>query len=381
MCLALTMTVFFIFIQSIKTVPIISTEISNTSNQGNSEVVPEVREVILRDSEEVTCDSLPENGGLLRNGIGDNSYFIWPDRQIPYVIDTTFDAEGQANINEAIQNFNQIFRDCIQWVPRSGQSVYVEFLNSGSCYSKIGRAYWPFPLPQSISLGKCSHLVGHIKHEMMHTLGFYHEHSRSDRDQFIEIKWENIREDRLDQFETYRWTTAYGEKYDYDSIMHYSANAFSKDNNPFLLTIVPKEGKVGELGRRLNYSDTDIHKIQKMYKCGKYGNWANDCASDSDCGFNEFCDSYLLNGQCRTKLPNGSLCFRSAQCINLCYTGVCTSCQTDGDCQVGQYCAYKYVPFWEKSCSKYCQTYCFTNSQCGGECDRCGWNFACYKAG
>lgn len=115
------MTVFFIFIQSIKTVPIISTEISNTSNQGNSEVVPEVREVILRDSEEVTCDSLPENGGLLRNGIGDNSYFIWPDRQIPYVIDTTFDAEGQANINEAIQNFNQIFRDCIQWVPRSGQ--------------------------------------------------------------------------------------------------------------------------------------------------------------------------------------------------------------------------------------------------------------------
>ena len=61
---------------------------------------------------------------------------------------------------------------------RSSQPVYVEFVNSGGCYSKIGRAYWPFPLPQAIYLGRCADYVGHIKHEMMHTLGFYHEHSR-----------------------------------------------------------------------------------------------------------------------------------------------------------------------------------------------------------
>ncbi len=82
--------------------------------------------------------------------------------------------------------------------------VYVEFVNSGGCYSKIGRAYWPFPLPQAIYLGRCADLPGHIKHEMMHTLGFYHEHSRSDRDMFVEIKWENIQDGRRDQFETYR---------------------------------------------------------------------------------------------------------------------------------------------------------------------------------
>eukprot|EP00095_Tigriopus_kingsejongensis_P009611 maker-scaffold1884_size25683-snap-gene-0.4 protein:Tk09611 transcript:maker-scaffold1884_size25683-snap-gene-0.4-mRNA-1 annotation:"hypothetical protein BRAFLDRAFT_245310" len=291
-----------------------------------------------RDEEEVMCESLP--GGLLRNGIGDNSYFIWPERRIPYLIDESFNVSAQANIKEAITDFNRIFADCIQWVKRTTEPVYVEFLNGGSCYSKIGRAYWPLPLPQSIALGQCSHLVGHIKHEMMHTLGFYHEHSRSDRDEFVHIRWKNIKPDKADQFETYRWTTAYGEKYDYDSIMHYTANAFSKHNNPFLMTIVPKFGKAEELGRRVNYSTTDIIKIKKMYKCGAFLDWENECSSDSQCGFHEFCDSYLINGQCRTKLPDGSLCYRSGHCIHECYAGVCTSCKADSDCNSNQYCVY-----------------------------------------
>jgi hypothetical protein len=36
----------------------------------------------------------------------------------------------------------------------------------------------------------------------------------------------------------FRWTTGYGEKYDYDSIMHYSKTAFSKTETD--MTIVPK---------------------------------------------------------------------------------------------------------------------------------------------
>lgn len=58
------------------------------------------------------------------------------------------------------------------------------------CFSRIGRD--PRNVEQKISIGVGCERIGTVVHEIMHSLGFFHEHTRPDRDKFIHIDWSNI---------------------------------------------------------------------------------------------------------------------------------------------------------------------------------------------
>ena len=50
-----------------------------------------------RELEEVPCE-VDESSGLIRNGIGDNSMFLWPENKVPYTIDEKFNQTERENI-------------------------------------------------------------------------------------------------------------------------------------------------------------------------------------------------------------------------------------------------------------------------------------------
>jgi len=73
----------------------------------------------------------------------------------------------------------------------------------------------------------------------MHAVGFFHEQNRYDRDGYVTINWDNIQSGKESNFNKVsdKETDAYGVTYDYGSVMHYSAKAFSKNDKA---TISPK---------------------------------------------------------------------------------------------------------------------------------------------
>lgn len=80
--------------------------------------------------------------------------------------------------------------------------------------------------------------IGTIIHEFLHTLGFYHMQSATERSNYITVLWENITpgaEHNFNLFSPGRISN-FGVPYDLGSVMHYSAFGFSRNGLP---TIVP----------------------------------------------------------------------------------------------------------------------------------------------
>ncbi|VDM00711.1 unnamed protein product, partial [Schistocephalus solidus] len=136
--------------------------------------------------------------------------------------------------------------------------------------SFVGRNYTGSAL--MVSIAPSCKRVGKVLHELGHVMGFYHEQSRSDRDDYVEILWDNIRPEALVNFEKTLDARigSLGEPYDYDSIMHYHGAAYAKPGENE--TIRPKKCcPRPRIGQRVKPSPSDIRRVNKLYNCPSYG--------------------------------------------------------------------------------------------------------------
>ena len=74
-----------------------------------------------------------------------------------------------------------------------------------------------------------------------------------------------------DQFEKYGMNVIdqMNEPYDYSSIMHYGPYAFSANGKR---TILARKAGAGKMGQRVQFSEIDLRKINKLYNCNVTGN-------------------------------------------------------------------------------------------------------------
>lgn len=181
----------------------------------------------------------------------------WPDGVVPFMIDRSM---PQANVDYIYQAMMDVeFATPVKFIEVNNSNQYEDYLYftpSEGCASYVGRQGGG----QYVWIASWCH-KGSTTHEIMHALGFWHEQSRSDRDNYVQILWQNIVEDQKHNFYQHINDGEDLYEYDYDSLMHYGARAFSKNGYE---TIVPYD-RSKRIGQRSHMSELDIMAINKLY--------------------------------------------------------------------------------------------------------------------
>ena len=185
--------------------------------------------------------------------------------EVPY---TFGDAYNQTSVKTMTDGMKAISKfTCVTPVPRSNQDNYIKIINMTTCASMVGmhRGKNDIFLNEPRCMSK-----GVVTHEFLHAIGFQHEQSRSDRDDYVDVIYSNIMKTgnfRLN-FNRHKGTTNY-VIYDYYSIMHYPPISWSR--KPYLQTIVPKKYPIPEIGQRARMSPYDIEEVKMLYRLWERG--------------------------------------------------------------------------------------------------------------
>jgi len=204
---------------------------------------------------------------------------------------------------------------------KESPAVFVISHPKKGCYSYVGMV--PQFVSQQLQLNDPACLsIGTAIHELGHALGMAHEQSRPDRDDYIRVNYNNIDPRHAFDFDV-EPNGFTGLPYDYLSIMHYDAFAFSLNGKPSLER-ADGSGHTN-LGNRVGLSHSDVTQVAAMYleenqECGAMAIKGMGCVDKPDESGVNVCES---ESQCHAAVLD--------KCCG-CGGGVKVQCYENADC-------------------------------------------------
>ncbi len=194
----------------------------------------------------------------------------WPDNKVVYRYNNNLPPQVLTTIARAISVWSYL--TCIRFVPWNGEESYVLFDGTDlrGCYAKsVG--FKKGVTRVNIGPVEC-HDQSVIMHEIGHVLGLWHEQARPDRDNYVKVHMENVKEGYEENFlkQMIFDVNTQGFGYDYGSLMHYPGNAFTKNKKDTIEVtnqqLYALEGSP-KLGAAKWPSYKDYTTIKRLYRC------------------------------------------------------------------------------------------------------------------
>lgn len=149
---------------------------------------------IILSSEQV---ALLDDPLATRGAVHTGTTKYWPDCMVYYDFASGF--LFQSDVLDAMTEISNHVH--IKFLPKTKTSKnYIHFIHGAGNYSNYGKIGGA----QSLSIDRSQgNVKGAAIHELCHALGLFHEMSRSDRDDHVEILWNNIKSGKEHNFKTY----------------------------------------------------------------------------------------------------------------------------------------------------------------------------------
>ncbi|RUS84213.1 hypothetical protein EGW08_008017 [Elysia chlorotica] len=265
---------------------------------------------------------------------------LWPNCIVYYEVDEGFTDEDRVELDLAIEEWQEF--TCLQFTKSKTAQSRLQFKNGAGCYSMLGRQ----TQPQIVALAPTCRSKGIIAHEIGHAIGWYHEHMRPDRDQYVSINFDNIPMRYHVNFDKYEENVIddYGVEYDYTSLMHYGNDALPG-------SIIARDPSYQDkMGQREGLTFKDIKLANVMYDCANvmgctartcefggfqlYKAYKNAGRCECWCESGDVTDPLVLCSELDSAPPQPSIRPTETPVVDLCYDvrDDCEALKSQGQC-------------------------------------------------